>query len=104
MAEKLSIIAYRDYYDVPRIFFIRYGNKLLLLDCAFDDELEEHPPFYEVLEMPDFTDEEIKSFGSWYGLADKATKRLGQVAVKDVQFHQRNKAIDSTPIETLLSE
>ena len=104
MTDKLSIIAYRDYYDVPRIFFIRCENKLLLLDCSFDDELEEHPSFFEVLEMPQFTDEEIMSFGSWYGLADKATKRLGQVSVKDVQFHLRNKAIDSTLIETLLDE
>ena len=29
----LNIIAYRDYWDVPRIFLVRHCGKLLLFDC-----------------------------------------------------------------------
>ena len=30
-------INYRDFYDVPRIFFVKYEDKMYLFDSKFDD-------------------------------------------------------------------
>ena len=37
----LDIIAYREFYDVPRMFLVEASGNLLLFDCPFDDDLDE---------------------------------------------------------------
>jgi hypothetical protein len=36
-------IAYRGYWDVPRIIVTRSAGRTVLLDCQFDDELDDYP-------------------------------------------------------------
>lgn len=79
---------YRGFYDVPRMIIARYEGFRLLLDCRFDDDLDEYPDAYRVFVIPDISDAELAVPISWLGLDKKATAYLGTVAVKDIVFDE----------------
>jgi hypothetical protein len=93
-------IDYRDFWDQPRIFFVRHNGRLYLFDCAFDDETEDYPDTYTVYEMPELT--EVDFAGSWAHLADKATRRLGEIPLDRVQFDPtKRRQIDTAILDAL---
>lgn len=95
-----SIVQYRDFWDVPRIFVARYQDELFLFDCPFDEDVEDFPDSYKVYRMPALTHEDLA--GSWYGLEAKAIGFLGEVPISKVQFDgTRRKEIDAGVLEHL---
>ena len=66
MGEKLRI-QYRDFYDVPRIFLTTYKGRHFLLDCPFDDALDDYSAAYEVFLMRHLSETELKALGSTCG-------------------------------------
>jgi hypothetical protein len=78
-------ISYRGYWDVPRIILARAGDQVFLLDCRFDDDLDEYPDVYTVYLMPAGTDERSVP-QDWGTLRDLAVRRLGTVPVSRVRF------------------
>ena len=44
----MRAIAYRDFYDVPRIFVVRRDGEVLIFDGLFDDGLDDYPDVYAV--------------------------------------------------------
>lgn len=76
-------IVYRDFYDVPRVFVVRVGDRAFLLDCQFDASADEYADSYTVYGLePGF----IPPEGSWLGLAERATERLGTIPVAAIDF------------------
>jgi hypothetical protein len=93
MENWMDVVGYRDFWDQPRIFFVRYKGHLILFDCAFDEATEDYPDDYVVYRMPELTDSEWE--GSWAGIADRAIEKLGMVPLTAVQFDAtRRKQID----------
>jgi hypothetical protein len=91
-------IRYREFYDVPRIFLVRIGERDLLFTGLFDESLDEYPDFYDVYLMPPLGEDELR--GSWVNLHEKATRRLGRIPVTEVGFDTtRRKEIDSDGVE-----
>lgn len=43
---------YRDFHDVPRLVAIREPDGYWLLDCAFDDALDDYPDDFTVKWIP----------------------------------------------------
>ena len=87
-------IRYLGFWDVPRNFFVRWGDQLLLFDCPFDDELDDYPDDYAVYQMPELMLKDIES--NWIGLPDKAIRVVGHVPITDVKFDgTRRRAIRS---------
>lgn len=85
-------ITYRDFWDVPRIFFANHDGRLYLFDCQFDEPGEDYPNEYQVFQMPVLTDADYA--GSWAGLWHKAVGKLGDVPIPAVRFDpSRRKAI-----------
>ncbi len=77
-------IVYREFYDVPRAIIVSDGSCNYLFTSSFDEALDEYRENYEIYEMPNLTDEEMK--GSWLKFEGKAVRHLGCVPVKEVCF------------------
>jgi hypothetical protein len=102
MMNNRTSIRYRGLHDVPRIMLVDHKNKLFLLSCPFNEELDEYPDTYKVYLLPPLTDQELG--GNWEELYLKATQYLGEVPVGDVQFDpSRRHGIDAAVLDTLLS-
>jgi hypothetical protein len=93
-------INYRDYWDVPRIFFAQYGGVLYLFDCQFDRDLEDYPESYRVFRMPALSRGDYE--GSWEHLWKRADEFLGEVPVAAVRFDPtRRAAIDAGAFDAI---
>ena len=83
---QLPIVKYFGFADVPREIVVRYHDQLYLLDCPFDDELDDYAPTYQVWAL---TPEGYQRFerGEWNldQLIDDATG-AGEIPVADVRF------------------
>ncbi|MBX9625825.1 MAG: hypothetical protein K2X82_18640 [Gemmataceae bacterium] len=91
-------IDYRDFWDVPRIFFAAAGGDLFLFDCPFDEEVEDFPNDYRVHRMPPLTPDDRA--GSWAELHRKAVRELGTVPVTAVTFDPtKRKFIDGAILD-----
>ena len=95
-------IIYREFYDVPRIFVVRYQDKQYLFDCRFDESIDEYPDVYEVYVLPNLDHHELER--SWDCLYERAQEHLGKVLVRSVVFDEsRRRAIEPQVIEELVS-
>ena len=89
----MSPIRYVDYWDVPRVFIAADSAGTYLLECRFDDQLDEYPDFYEVFAMPALDDELLSR--PWADLSHHALGRLGRVLVSEIRFDaSRRKEVD----------
>jgi hypothetical protein len=83
-------INYRDFWDVPRIFFVERGGTLFLFDCQFDDTIEDYPESYRVFRMPALTPADYER--SWADLWRRADALVGEVPVAAVRFDPTRRA------------
>lgn len=83
-------LTYRGYWDVPRIILVRRDDVLMLLDCQFDERLDEYPDDYTVHMMPPDFDEKSPP-EDWTTLRDLAVLDLGTIPVAAVRFDARSR-------------
>src|SRR4051812_20864407 len=96
-------ITYRDFWDVPRIFVVRYRGGLFLFDCPFDETAEDFGTAYSVSTLPPLREEEL--IGSWAGLPAKALRSLGSVPVERVRFDPtRRREVDASVLDDLAAK
>ena len=94
-------IAYRDFYDVPRMLIVSRRGLKLLLDSPFDDSLDKYSPTYKVYVLPTEVDEH--TLKSWEALPQMAMKSLGEIPVNQVAFDATKRAeVDTGVIDSLL--
>jgi hypothetical protein len=95
-------IHYREVWDVPRIFVVRYGNRFLLFDCPFDEAIEDYPDSYHVYLMPPLTEQDLT--GSWGHLAERAIEHLADVPISHVQFDPtKRQSVDAALLDELIA-
>lgn len=95
-------IAYRGFWDVPRIFLVRHKGQTFLFDCAFDEELDDYPDTYKVFLLPNLPDEELPS--DWTTLRHRALSYVGNLPVKGVSFDPtKRQTIDSRLLDGIMS-
>jgi hypothetical protein len=93
-------IVYRDFYDVPRVFLVRYKQHLFLFESVFDAQRDDYSQTYNVYLMPELTENEIG--GSWEKISQKAIRKICQVPVSDVKFDPtRRKEIQAETLKEL---
>ena len=86
---------YREFYDIPRLFVVKYHGRHFLFDGSFSDDLDEYPDQYEVFLMPSLRDIELA--GSWEHLKDRAIQSFGCVPITAVSFDpSKRKMIDAS--------
>jgi len=76
-------IIYREFYDVPRIFVFQLDGRWFLMDCPFDEAVDEYPEFYTLYELPQNF---VVPSGSWEGLSRTAARTLGTLLVDSIVF------------------
>ena len=101
---RVGISAYRDFWDLPRIFILKWRKRLILFDCPFDENTEDFADHFLVYELPMALARRLAPPASWIGLADHG-KYLGRVPVKEVSFDRtRRGSIDDRVLEALRVE
>jgi len=94
-------INYREFWDVPRIFFVEDAGRLFLFDCQFDNITEDYPTSYQVFLMPTLSAAEFA--GSWAKLWLRAIRKLATVPISTVKFDATKRAfIDAAIFDTIL--
>jgi len=95
-----TLIQYRGFWDVPRIFLARHQGQTYLFDCPFSEDLDDYPDVFKVYLIPDLTDVELPK--DWTTLPKKAIRYLGEIPVAHVRFDPtRRQSIDSSIFEEL---
>lgn len=99
----MSPIRYFSFWDVPRTFITVDSVGTYLLQCEFDDQLDDYPEFYEVFAMPTLGYKMLSSL--WSDLSCQALGRLGQVRVCEVRFDaSRRREVDLDGIRQILNQ
>lgn len=94
-------IRYREFYDVPRIFLVRLKDQVFLFESVFDQNVDEYSVFYDVYLLPKLSDQVLD--GSWDELSCLASRKLGSIPVKSVQFDvTRRKTVETSVLDGLL--
>ena len=83
-------IKYREFWDVPRIFFVENEGHLYLFDCLFDRDLEDYPDEYQIFVMPPLSEADFS--GSWADMRHRSVARVGTVPVSAVRFDPTKRA------------
>jgi hypothetical protein len=94
-----SIVAYRDFYDIPHAMVVRWRRESYFLDGPFDHELDDYPSVFAVYrfppELPDLA-------GSWEGLATKG-QFLGEIAAEELVFDPtRRERVEGAVLDSLV--
>ena len=93
---------YVEFYDVPRLIALRYKGKLLLLQSAFSETLDEYPNAYSVYELPE-SSEPLLAAGSWRSLEHMTLTSMGEIPVSAVKFDStKRKTLDPSILDPLL--
>ena len=91
---------YRDFYDVPRLVVVEFGDELYLFDSPFDDSVDDYLGAYTVRRLPPDA-REIVDDDSWDPL-DGLGEVVGHVGVDEVQFDETRRAAVSSRAFALL--
>jgi hypothetical protein len=78
--------------------------KLLLLQSAFDHQLDDYPDCYSVYELPESV-EALLAEGSWMFLENTRLGCLDQIPVKAMRFDStKRKTLDPSVLDNIFSE
>src|SRR5687767_4140934 len=83
---------YFSFWHVPRTLAFIYQGNTFLLECEFDDDLDDYSPDYEVTELSPTTAEELEAL-SWEQLDQRRTKRLDKLPIKALRFDSDRKRL-----------
>lgn len=98
-----TLIRYRDFWDLPRIFLVPYQGQWFLFDCLFDEASEDFPDCYRVYVIPQPSEEELA--GSWDKLHEKAIRCSGEVPIARVRFDpSKRREIDTRVLDELMAQ
>jgi hypothetical protein len=92
-------IRYRDFWDIPRAIHLRWHGVDLLLDCPFDEALQDYFEEYRILRLTEPPPDE----GSWVPAIDQGVE-LARVPVTSIKFDEtRREFIERSSVESVLA-
>jgi hypothetical protein len=93
-------IRYRGYYDIPRMIVVRKDLSLFLLECPFDQSIDEYSSHFTIYRLPLDLESQLDTM-SWAHLSSLG-ERLGQIPVDLVEFDAtRRNAIKASIFDRL---
>jgi hypothetical protein len=101
---KMIPFRYVEFYDVPRCITLRYGERLFLLQSAFDEGLDDYPTSYSVYLLPQAVEDSLKK-GSWEFLSNTPMTCLGHVQIDEVVFDSsKRKELDASFLDSFIAD
>jgi hypothetical protein len=96
-------IRYRGFYDVPLALHVRWDDVALLLDCPFDEALDEYSPEYRILHVSAPPPGE----GAWEpsidaGVERPHSRRVGEARREPPTVHRPELGRDLTALQLKL--
>ncbi len=79
-----SNIAYREFWDVPRMIVAERRGEAYLFYSRFDEEADEYMDCYEVWRLPPLASMDLT--GTWEGLEKRALARLPDISLSGLPF------------------
>ena len=76
---------YVEFFDVPRCIAVRHRGRLLLLQSAFDEQLDEYPNAYSVYVPPKSVEDSLREL-SWRFLGNTPLACIGRIEIDSVEF------------------
>jgi hypothetical protein len=100
VSESVAIEEYRDFYDIPRMFVVRWKGQRYLFDGSFDDALDDYRPQFDVYLLARDLAEPLPK--SWQTLVSAGARRIGTISTSDVKFDPTGRRhIDSSAFDLL---
>jgi hypothetical protein len=101
MAE-MTPFQYVEFYDVPRCIALRYRERLLLLQSAFDEDVDDYTTSYAVYTLPESV-KDLLYKGSWEFLSNTPMNCIGHVQIDHVAFDPtKRKELDASCLDGLV--
>jgi hypothetical protein len=98
---QMTPFRYVEFYDVPRSIAVHYRGRLLLLQSAFDEQLDDYPGTYSVYALPESSEDSLNE-GSWGFLERTPMICIGQIQVNSVEFDpSKRKELDPSCLDGL---
>ncbi len=95
---------YVEFYDVPRCIALHHGGKLLLLESAFDEKIDDYSDNYSVYVFPD-SFEDLLERASWGFLGSMGVNPIGNIRVDSVKFDASKRlTLDSSCLDALFGK
>lgn len=93
------ILAYRGFYDVPRRMLVAdEASRQWLLDCRFDEALDDYAPVYRIYIVPADAEADAEGAGdAWQQHALGLLREAGAVPVSAVRFDPTHRASVQIP-------
>lgn len=102
MAE-MTPFRYGGFYDVPRCLSFRYLGIRLLLQSAFDDDVDEYPSDYSIYVVPESTDDSQPICNPEF-LNKTPMACIGTIAIDRVTFDpSKREAVDASIFDELIA-
>jgi hypothetical protein len=90
-------IQYMGFWDVTLIFLFGHEGELFLFDCPFDETVEDYVDHYNVYCLPQSFD--LSNLPKdWTKLHLQATRQLGKIPVRSVQFDESHRREINTAV------
>jgi hypothetical protein len=87
----LPIRAYGDFSDVPRLFIVRDGDRDLVFDGPFRDDLDAYDDEFTVFESPTMSDTVLSGSWLWADTIEQ-TRPIARIPVGSVRFDSTKRA------------
>ena len=94
---------YVEFHDVPRVIILRIREKWILLQSAFNEDLDDYEPYYSVFLLPSAFEPPQKG-ARWDFLNGQLTE-LGKIPVQDVKFDEtKRRTLSATALDSLVPD
>lgn len=81
---------------------VTIGDTIYLLDCPFDESLDDYPPDFEVYELPLELEEQLRDPGYAWDQLPAMGSRVGRIPINMVEFDaSRRQSITTSFLDRL---
>ena len=96
-------ISYRAFHDIPRAFVVKVSGQTFLLDCPFDEEIDEYRDHFVVYRLPPHARDQLETM-SWESLLSLG-REVARVATRDVEFDpSRRRYVNASVFRALVAD